>query len=171
MKLLKNMAIVAMTFAAVALASCGDNNKPYDPTKEAFELYNAADDKPITEGSTIEVTSFGDSFGDPEATFDLKIKYNHEEADLKATEVRNFDLTKYSSSMCVNSICVPGSKDKTQEWDLGTYYENDEKQIRLYITVSKDYQKEAAEMPVELSITDGTKTVKFNVVYKYTPAE
>lgn len=142
-----------------------------DQPEEGIVLMNIDGNAPLADGDTVVVTSFDGEFGAPEAVFDVQISYYEEEGELTATEIRKFDQSKYSTSMCID-MCIPGDNEETQTWKLGTYYEGDQKQIQLHLTVDDAAaQKEAAEMTVDLVISDGTNKSTIVVVYKYTPAE
>lgn len=76
-------------------------------------------------------------------------------------------MTKYSSAVCLTT-CQPGDKNKTQEWALGTLAFEEDVEVLYDLYVDDDTA--AGTIPVEMSVSNGSKVVNFSIDFVYTPA-
>lgn len=133
--------------------------------QEVVVKYNAAE---ITEGQKITVSEFEVLGGKPTFAFKFVVTNNADkDIDMKLVETRNFDLTKYSSAVCLTT-CQPGDKNKTQEWALGTLAFEEDVEVLYDLYVDDDTA--AGTIPVEMSVSNGSKVVNFSIDFVYTPA-
>lgn len=135
-----------------------------------FIVRNEHNNRIIKKGDVIEYSEFATDFGSPEAVFDMSFTNTSSEAvTFSIIEKRDFDTSKYGTSMCVNE-CMMGTKDKEQTWAGVELQSGETKEgIAHHLTILSDNDK-AAECPVEFTFSDGTNTLTFTVKYKYTPS-
>lgn len=167
MKLIRNIAFAMLAATAVLFTACGTTNPQ---TGASFKVTNKADNKEIKNGDVVTVTNFDAAFGSSEAIFNMGFTFNHEdEMDYTITETRNFDTEKYSTAMCIGT-CLPGTKDKTQEWPMGNYAKGDEETVQFHGYVPEETMSEAADFSADLTISNGKDKLTFTVKFAYTPA-
>lgn len=143
--------------AVFALASCGNENE----TPAPFGVYYNGE--AIADKATITVTSFDEISGEMPFYFMIENESDNN-FGVNITEKRNYDLTKFDSSLCINE-CVSGNGEKTQVWTVDNIPSGFAQEIQYHL-ILKDVENDS-KSEVEFSVSNGDYSVSFTVVFDY----
>ncbi|MGM9795578.1 MAG: hypothetical protein ACI3ZZ_05110 [Candidatus Aphodosoma sp.] len=154
MKLIKffSLAVIAM----LALVSCGNGETP-----APFGVY--FDGELVADKATITVTEVDEIA--MEMPFYFMIENESDKSfSVNITEKRNYDLSKFNSSLCINE-CLPGNGEETQVWTVENLPAGMAQEIQYHLA-PKDTEN-AAKADVQFTVTNGDYSMSFTVTFDY----
>lgn len=167
MKAIKFFAMAVAAVSLLALSACGNGNE----SAASFSVFQTEEitnegGVELKNDASIEITHFDGI----EMLAHLYIKNNtNAEQSYTIKEIRNFDNSKYNTSMCV-STCMMGNQEKEQTWNAFKVKAGEVQTFQSHLSIPTDSRDVAVTCPLVLEITDGKDTFTVTVNFNYTPA-
>ncbi|MCQ2332885.1 MAG: hypothetical protein MJZ95_06810 [Paludibacteraceae bacterium] len=89
---------------------------------------------------------------------------------IQIKEHRNYDLTNYSPTMCLD-MCMNSNGKADQTWDVGSLEPEAQQEFDAHIEIKEEALATPATLVTDFEVTDGKCSAKFVVKYVYVPEE
>ena len=183
-KLFWLVAVVAVLGSMMNGCKKNDPKDPQKPKEETFVpendfdiFFNGTEAKmfrkgvEMQNGDTIVAEKFDEFANTVEFTGYVNISSLLESPlNVKINEHRTFDLTNYSSEMCVD-MCMSSNEEINQTWNIGNLEPEAQQKFTGHVCIGDSVLSVPANIVSEYEVTDGKCSAKFVVKYVYTPQE